>query len=115
MSTLGYRRRALRLGWFEAARDGQPIRLVAHRLLEPGVGEASVSIFFRDQTSGHDSYGVGRYLDPRPLGGDDYELDFNRAYNPLCAYSPHYNCPLPPRENLLPVAVLAGERDPQAH
>ena len=112
-STLGLRRRALRLGFLEAEVAGARARLLALRLLEPGVEEAALSIFFRDETCGALSYGVGRYLDPEPSAADDrYTLDFNRAYNPLCAFSPHFNCPIPPRENLLSVKILAGEQDP---
>jgi len=85
------------------------------RLLEPGTGESAVSVFFRDATTGHESYALGRYVDAEPLGGDRYGLDFNRAYNPTCAFSPLYNCPIPPRENVLTVAIRAGERDPGGH
>lgn len=115
LSTRGNRRRALRLGNLEFMAQGRQLRLVAMRLLEPGVDEAAVSVFFRDATTGHESYPVGRYVDAVPLGDDRYVLDFNRAYNPACAFSPLYNCPIPPRENLLPVAIRAGERDPGAH
>ena len=114
VSTRGNKRRALRLGVLEAEVAGRPIKLAALRLQEPGVDEAAVSIFFRDQTTGHESYPVGRYVDPQPVDGepDAYVLDFNRAYNPTCAFSEHYNCPIPPRENVLAVAIRAGERDP---
>jgi len=115
LSTRGNKRRALRLGKLEFTLQEKPLRLTAVRLLEPGQGEAAVSIFFRDQTTGHESYPVGRYVDAEALGGDRYRLDFNRADNPTCAFAPLYNCPVPPRENLLPVAVRAGERDPGPH
>ncbi|MGZ6143942.1 MAG: DUF1684 domain-containing protein [Myxococcales bacterium] len=115
LSTRGNRRRGLRLGRLEFTLQERALALTAVRLLEPGVGEAAVSIFFRDATTGHETYQVGRYVDARPLGGDRYALDFNRAYNPTCAFSPLYNCPIPPRENVLPVAVRAGERDPGLH
>jgi hypothetical protein len=115
LSTRGNRRRALRLGTLEFSLQGQPLRLIAMRLLEPGVDESAVSIFFRDATTGHESYPVGRYVDAVSLGGVRYLLDFNRAYNPTCAFSTLYNCPIPPRENVLPVAVRAGERDPGGH
>ena len=114
LSTRGNKRRALRLGKLDFTLQGKPMKLTALRLLEPGQGEAAVSIFFRDETTGRESYAVGRYVDAEPLGGDRYLLDFNRAYNPACAFSPLYNCPIPPRENVLPVAVRAGERDPHA-
>jgi uncharacterized protein (DUF1684 family) len=75
---------------------------------------------FRDATSGHQTYGGGRYLfdtikntdglclEVRP-GSDEVTIDFNYAYNPSCAYDPHWACPLAPRENWLQVAVEAGE------
>jgi hypothetical protein len=112
LSTRGNRRRALRLGKLQFTLQGKAMSLTALRLLEPGVDEAEVSIFFRDQTTGHETYPVGRYVDAEPLGADRHALDFNRAYNPTCAYSPLYNCPIPPRENVLAVAVRAGERNP---
>jgi hypothetical protein len=115
LSTRGNKRRALRLGRLEFVLGGKPQRLTAMRLLEPGVGESEVSVFFRDATTGHESYEVGRYVDAESLGGDRYALDFNRAYNPACAFSSLYNCPIPPRENVLAVPVRAGERDPGGH
>lgn len=70
---------------------------------------------FRDATSGQETYGAGRYLDNhRPgladLGDGRFQIDFNFAYNPYCAYSPYYSCPLPPRENWLSVPIEAGEK-----
>lgn len=70
---------------------------------------------FRDKTSGKDTYGAGRYLDP-PQGHDGrYEVDFNQAYNPFCAYNESYSCPFPPPENWLQVPVPAGEKTYTAH
>jgi uncharacterized protein len=115
LSTRGNKRRALRLGKLRFSLHGKELTLTALRLLEPGAGERSVSIFFRDRTTGHESYPVGRYVDAEPLPDGAYALDFNRAYNPACAFSPLYNCPIPPRENDLAVAVRAGERDPVGH
>ena len=115
LSTRGNKRRALRLGKLVFELQGKQLSLTALRLLEPGTGEAAVSIFFRDQTTGHESYPVGRYIDAEKLADDRYALDFNRAYNPTCAFSPLYNCPIPPRENVLSVPVRAGERDPGGH
>ncbi len=66
-------------------------------------------LIFRDASAGHDTYGT-RFLYAEPLGGDRYRLDFNRAYNPPCAYNPHTTCPTPLDENVLPVAIHAGER-----
>ncbi|NOT34569.1 MAG: DUF1684 domain-containing protein [Candidatus Eisenbacteria bacterium] len=111
-STRGNRRHAIHAGWFEFVANGKQCRLAATRLLEPGVGEHDLSVFFRDATTGKETYGVGRYLDPEPLGDGRYVLDFNLAYNPACAFSEHYNCPIPLRENRLPIAVRVGDRDP---
>ena len=64
---------------------------------------------FRDATSGHDTYGAGRYLELH-AHGDDITIDFNYAYNPNCAYDAAWSCPLPPRENWLTVPIRAGEK-----
>jgi uncharacterized protein len=114
LSTRGNRRRARRLGRFRFEVAGSPAELVALRLVEPGVDESAVTIHFRDATTGEETYPVGRYLDPEIVPGsqDLYVLDFNRAYNPTCAFSPHYNCPLPPPENRLSIPIRAGEIDP---
>ena len=111
VSTRGFQRRVVRLGWFDFSAGGVPCRLEADRLLEPGAGENDIAVFFRDETTGKETYPVGRYLDPIALGDGRYLLDFNLAYNPACAYSEHYNCPIPPRNNRLAVAVKAGEKD----
>jgi hypothetical protein len=63
---------------------------------------------FTDPTNGFESYGGGRYLDLRTPQGDSMIIDFNQSYNPYCAYSWKYSCPVPPKENALPVKVLAG-------
>jgi uncharacterized protein (DUF1684 family) len=83
--------------------DGRPVALAAydqgHELFIP----------FRDATSGDQTYGSGRYVEAHHLGGDRYEIDFNTAYNPYCAYNENWSCPLPPRENWLDVPIRAGE------
>ena len=112
LSTRGNQRRAVRVGRFDFKLNGAPCRLEATRLLEPGVGEKDFGLFFTDATTGRESYGVGRYLEAAPRPDGRYVLDFNLCYNPACAYSEHYNCPIPPRENRLDVAVRAGEMDP---
>ena len=66
---------------------------------------------FTDETSGEETYGAGRYLPIEPMSGAEIELDFNRAFNPYCAYSDKYSCPMPPRENHIKVAIAAGEKN----
>lgn len=63
---------------------------------------------FTDETSGFETYGGGRYIDLRIPEGDTLIIDFNKAYNPSCAYSPNYSCPIPPRENDLALEIKAG-------
>lgn len=92
---------------------GQALKLSVYQSLElmtrPGLADYLV-LPFTDLTNGHGSYGGGRYLDLRrpPAGSPTMLLDFNRAYNPSCAYSPAYSCPIPPAENRLAVAIPAG-------
>ncbi|MFZ1527744.1 MAG: DUF1684 domain-containing protein [Ferruginibacter sp.] len=66
---------------------------------------------YTDLTSGEESYGGGKYLEfyVKDIKNNSLLLDFNKAYNPYCAYASGYNCPVPPRENDLPVAIRAGE------
>jgi uncharacterized protein len=87
---------------------GRALRLRLYHAGE-GVG-TSVFVPFRDATSGGESYGPGRYLTLELNENDVYELDFNRAFNPYCAYTDDFECSFPPAENDLPVPVRAGEK-----
>jgi len=115
LSTRGNQRRADKVGWFDFVVGTTPVRLEVVRLLEPGVGENDLGIFFRDATTGKESYELGRYVDVKKLPNGKFLLDFNFTYNPACAYSDHYNCPIPPKANVLPVAIRAGEMDAHYH
>jgi len=89
--------------------DGDPAQLTLF-----ASGDApGLFLPFRDATSGTESYGAGRYLEvdpPGPAGEVEVEVDLNYAYNPFCAYSPEWSCPIPPGENWLSVPIRAGER-----
>lgn len=63
---------------------------------------------FSDATNGNESYIGGRYIDIKIQAGDDWIIDFNKAYNPYCAYNYKYSCPIVPLENDLPIAIYAG-------
>jgi uncharacterized protein (DUF1684 family) len=65
---------------------------------------------FVDALANKETYGAGRYLEPEPLGGGKFLVDFNTAYNPYCAYNDAWSCPLTPFENRVKVAVRAGEK-----
>ncbi len=121
----------------------QPLRLAAsdgsmrpaHRLGRVRVvlpaGEAALSVFqlddirdrypdhlflpFRDAGAGRETYGAGRYVEVNRLAGGVLEIDFNRAYNPDCAYGIGGRCPVTPEENTVPFLVAAGEMMPAQH
>ncbi len=92
--------------------DGQPQRLAAY--LPLGDPAAQLFVPFRDQTTGVETYGGGRYMDLSPAPDGRIALDFNRAYHPTCVVNPSFSCPIPPPQNTLRFAVTAGERFPEA-
>ena len=97
-------------GYVEFEIHGQKLRLTP---VEESPNE--LSFIFRDLTSGKETYGSGRFLDAE-LGKDgEVVLDFNKAYNPPCAFTPYATCPLPPKENRLAVRIEAGELKYGAH
>ena len=98
--------------------DGTPCSLAVYWMNEYAGG---IFIPFRDATSGHETYGAGRYLWDSAKGadlgseGDELVLDFNYAYHPSCVYDVRWSCPLAPQENWLPVPIRAGERLAEGH
>jgi len=104
-----------RIGWLEVPFQGGPRRLALFWLPEYSGG---LFLPFRDGTNGRGTYGGGRYLldsgKGADLGGDSARgtvvVDFNFAYQPSCAFDPHWSCPLAPPENRLDLEVRAGER-----
>lgn len=94
-------------------REGAEVRLPLYSAVAEAEEAMQVSAFFTDATTGAESYGVGRYLDAEVQGfpPEDVVLDFNYAYNPACARSAHFNCPV--AETKLPFAVTAGEMVPE--
>jgi uncharacterized protein (DUF1684 family) len=74
----------------------------------------SLFVPFADETTGTDTYSAGRYLDIDPTSTGYYTIDFNRAYNPYCAYNASFECPFPPPSNRLQTPVRAGEKAPGA-
>jgi uncharacterized protein len=84
---------------------------VRHRLEALQGTDGGLFLVFADRTSGHESYGPGRYLDTAaPEASGTVVVDFNRAYNPPCAFTDYATCPLPPPGNRLDLAVTAGEK-----
>ena len=104
----GKLRTARRAGTFSFELDAEPRRLTAYTF---GDGESrSLFVPFLDETSGHETYGAGRYLDLEPDDDGTYAIDFNLAYHPSCVYAPQFSCPLTPAENRLATRIEAGER-----
>ena len=93
-----------RIGKLDFSVEGQPAQLTLYQA-ESG----SYFLPFRDATSGPETYGAGRYLEVEEKDGK-IDLNFNYAYNPYCAYTSGYSCPLPPMENWLKVPIAAGEK-----
>lgn len=92
-------------GEVEFTLGGQKIRMQA--VTE---GSPELMLIIKDKTSGHGTYPAGRFIDTEAPKDGKVLIDFNRAYNPPCAFTPYATCPLPPKQNWLPVAVEAGEK-----
>jgi uncharacterized protein len=94
-------------GYAEFTLRGQKLRLYPV-LEEPGAKE--LFYIFKDQTSGKETYPAGRFLYSDLPSGGKVTLDFNKAYNPPCAFTAYATCPLPPKENRLAARIPAGEK-----
>jgi uncharacterized protein (DUF1684 family) len=110
-TSTGKLRKMQRVGVLEFTLKGQSLSLGA--FVESGTRRITqLFVPFSDMTTGTETYAAGRYLDIEPTSTGLYEIDFNRAYNPYCAYNETYDCPYPPPSNRLKVPVRAGERMP---
>lgn len=105
-TSTGRIRTVQRVGTLKFRLKGQPLQLSA--FLEEGSSQLFVP--FSDLTSGTETYQAGRYMNLDPMPSGIYIVDFNLAYHPYCYYNEEYDCPLPPAENRLGVAIRAGER-----
>jgi len=107
-----------RYGYVEFTLNGQLLKLTVYQniqLKKQKDYKDYLFLPFRDQTSGNESYGGGRYLDLSKPATDTIRIDFNLSYNPYCAYSHRFSCPIPPAENTLSVPIHAGEKTPKGH
>ncbi len=98
--------------------DGEEFRLEVyqnHALMQMEKYVDYLFLPFLDQTNGEETYGGGRYIDLRIPESDEIELDFNKAYNPYCAYNSKYSCPLVPRANRLKTRIEAGVKAFKKH
>ncbi|CAH0999696.1 hypothetical protein LEM8419_00996 [Neolewinella maritima] len=93
--------------------QGEELALDVYETTNPNVPEEYAGLLFlpfRDATSGKETYGGGRYIDLPSPEGDELLIDFNQAYQPYCAYSDGFSCPVPPAQNDMTVAIRAGVR-----
>jgi uncharacterized protein (DUF1684 family) len=93
-----------RYGKFAISIDGQSAELTIY------YSEDGFFLPFVDSLASKETYPAGRYLEPEPLGGNRFLIDFNLAYNPYCAYNDYWSCPLTPFENHIKVPIRAGEK-----
>lgn len=101
----------LEYAYAEFELDGIKNKLLILEIRDMGPYRGTLFLAFADKTSAVETYGAGRYLDVKKVpGATSVTLDFNEAYNPYCAYNDWYSCPFPPKENILEVAIQAGEK-----
>ena len=92
--------------------DGVENKLLLLEVMDMGPQRGKLFLAFADATSADETYGAGRYLDIKKVpGATSITLDFNLAYNPYCAYSDKFSCPFPPKDNILKIAIRAGEKN----
>lgn len=108
----GNEQKYMEYAWAEFDLNNRKNRLLILEVIDMGPFRGNLFLAFGDNTSANETYGAGRYLDVKKVSGSKtIELDFNKAYNPYCAYIEKYSCPFPPRENLLLVNIPAGEKN----
>ena len=109
--TKGEPRKSIRYGYVVITYQNKQYKINVYQGTTAS-GETYYSIWFTDLTTNNESYGVGRYIDFEKVDdpNNEYEIDFNLAYNPYCAYSPNYSCAIPTKEDFIPIAIKAGEK-----
>ena len=107
----GQKRQMRRIGMLAFTLKGEPLSLTAFADVDD-VQLRRLFLPFGDLTSGTETYQGGRYLDLDRSASGVYDLDFNRAYHPYCVFDARYECPIPPPENRMKVAIRAGETLP---
>lgn len=117
VGTKGDERKHLKYGYFKLYYQEREYRINVYKFIpSDSLRYANfkdyLSFWFKDKTSGKETYKIGRYVEignENPNPEHIYTIDLNKAYNPYCAYSPIYSCPIPPEEDFLNIEVRAGE------
>jgi uncharacterized protein len=112
LGTKGEKRPTIVIGYLGLNYNGKLYKVNVYKSFSR-TGEEYYSIWFTDKTTGKETYGVGRYLDFELNDDPDfvYIIDFNKAYNPYCAYTPLYTCPIPRKEDHIDLNIEAGEKN----
>ncbi|MCX8057124.1 MAG: DUF1684 domain-containing protein [Ignavibacteria bacterium] len=119
LGTKGEERTQIKYGYFQFQYKGKTHKINVYKYPESSIKEGKeylknyLAVWFRDLTTGEETYDVGRYLDVEEENPDPdylYTLDFNKAYNPYCAYTPIYSCAIPREEDFIQIRIEAGEK-----
>ena len=104
--TKGEPRKTIRFGYVVISYQNKQYKINVYQGSTAN-GQIYYSIWFTDKTTNNESYGVGRYIDFEKVDdpNNEYEIDFNLAYNPYCAYSPNYSCAIPTKEDFIPIEI----------
>ena len=107
----GIEKKYLEYAYAEFKLEGKENKLLILEVMDTGPYKGTLFLAFADETSADETYGAGRYIDLKKVpGATTLTIDFNKAYNPYCAYSDGFSCPFAPKENVLAVKVRAGEK-----
>jgi uncharacterized protein (DUF1684 family) len=119
LGTKGEKRTQIKYGYFQFTYKGKTYKINVYKYPESVIKNGKeylrnyLAVWFRDLTTGDETYEVGRYLDVEEESPDPdflYTLDFNKAYNPYCAYTPLYSCAIPRDEDFINLRIEAGEK-----
>ncbi len=110
VTTTGEKQKYVRYAYAHFTLQNQKLRLTVYKSMDR-LTKGMLFLPFTDQSNTKETYGAGRYVEVKSGNGTTLTIDFNKAYNPYCAYNETYSCPIPPQENHLPIQLLAGEKE----
>lgn len=109
ITTTGEKQKYVRYAYSHFTLQNQKMRLTIYKSMDR-LTKGVLFLPFTDLTNSKETYGAGRYIEVKNSNGNTITIDFNKAYNPYCAYNEAYSCPIPPKENHLAISVLVGEK-----
>lgn len=109
ITTTGEKQKYVRYAFAHFSLQSHKLRLTIYKSMDR-LSKGMLFLPFTDLTNGKETYGAGRYVEIKNTNGITMTIDFNKAYNPYCAYDETYSCPIPPKENHLGISLSAGEK-----